>query len=184
MWSEANFIGGHAALDFVNTVRDTGKARDETLLTRPDDLATWLAVSGMQRLPDTTDIRREDIAMLTAFREVAYRTLVSLNTGRPQNADDMQALETYLKTAVARAQFNAQRAPTTWQVVPGSEHAVLDSFVLLVDDLLRLPGFVRLRQCERCTWFFLNAGRGRGRRWCSMATCGNRHKVEAHRARQ
>ncbi|MEM7564550.1 MAG: CGNR zinc finger domain-containing protein [Pseudomonadota bacterium] len=26
-------------------------------------------------------------------------------------------------------------------------------------------------------------GRGRGRRWCKMATCGNRHKVAAHRER-
>jgi len=31
---------------------------------------------------------------------------------------------------------------------------------------------------------FINSGRGRGRRWCNMATCGNRHKVEAHRERK
>jgi predicted RNA-binding Zn ribbon-like protein len=38
-----------------------------------------------------------------------------------------------------------------------------------------------VRTCPSCGWLFLDA-RGR-RRWCSMATCGNRAKVRAHAAR-
>ena len=39
----------------------------------------------------------------------------------------------------------------------------------------------RLRQCANpaCGLFFCDNSRTRKRRWCSMATCGNRHKVAA-----
>lgn len=44
----------------------------------------------------------------------------------------------------------------------------------------------QVRQCENpaCTLWFADTKRGPRRRWCSMALCGNRHKVAAHRARQ
>jgi predicted RNA-binding Zn ribbon-like protein len=39
----------------------------------------------------------------------------------------------------------------------------------------------RLRQCANvnCGLFFCDTSRTRRRRWCSMSTCGNRHKVAA-----
>jgi predicted RNA-binding Zn ribbon-like protein len=39
----------------------------------------------------------------------------------------------------------------------------------------------RLRLCANpaCSLFFCDTSRTRKRRWCSMATCGNRHKVAA-----
>lgn len=51
------------------------------------------------------------------------------------------------------------------------------------EDLMRSDDFARVRQCGRCTWFFVDRGRGVGRRWCDMRTCGNRAKVEAFRER-
>ncbi|EPZ91129.1 CGNR zinc finger [Burkholderia cenocepacia BC7] len=48
---------------------------------------------------------------------------------------------------------------------------------------MRSDDFARVRQCGRCTWFFVDRGRGVGRRWCDMRTCGNRAKVEAFRER-
>lgn len=43
----------------------------------------------------------------------------------------------------------------------------------------------RVRLCEGtgCTLWFYDASRSNKRRWCSMAICGNRSKVAAHRAR-
>ena len=57
-------------------------------------------------------------------------------------------------------------------------------------DLLDLLGDRpdRLRQCEheRCALWFLDTSRNGTRRWCSMASCGNRAKAARHyrRARQ
>jgi predicted RNA-binding Zn ribbon-like protein len=45
--------------------------------------------------------------------------------------------------------------------------------------------FTEIRACEghRCTLVFADHTRRRGRRWCSMAMCGNRAKQAAHRHR-
>jgi predicted RNA-binding Zn ribbon-like protein len=46
------------------------------------------------------------------------------------------------------------------------------------------PG--RLRHCDNpaCTMVFYDRGKNNRRRWCSMAVCGNRHKVACYRARK
>ena len=43
----------------------------------------------------------------------------------------------------------------------------------------------RIRQCqsETCFWFFYDTSKTHRRRWCDMATCGNRAKAARHRAR-
>ncbi|MFI1913046.1 CGNR zinc finger domain-containing protein [Nocardia sp. NPDC020380] len=45
--------------------------------------------------------------------------------------------------------------------------------------------FTYVKACEgvRCTLMFADHTRGHARRWCSMALCGNRAKVAAHRQR-
>lgn len=45
--------------------------------------------------------------------------------------------------------------------------------------------FTNVKACQgpTCTLVFADHTRGRARRWCSMATCGNRSKQEAHRNR-
>lgn len=44
----------------------------------------------------------------------------------------------------------------------------------------------RVRRCgdNRCTRVFLDATRNGRRRWCEMATCGNRAKAARFRARE
>ena len=44
----------------------------------------------------------------------------------------------------------------------------------------------RLRICanDECRWVFEDTSRTGRRRWCSMASCGNRAKAARHRARQ
>lgn len=51
-------------------------------------------------------------------------------------------------------------------------------------ELLSTPARTEVRACSAvdCGWLFLDR-RGR-RRWCSMASCGNRAKVRAYAARQ
>ncbi|HKN11149.1 MAG TPA: CGNR zinc finger domain-containing protein, partial [Pseudomonadota bacterium] len=45
--------------------------------------------------------------------------------------------------------------------------------------------FSNVKACEghACTLMFVDRTRGRARRWCSMAACGNRAKQAAHRNR-
>ena len=52
-------------------------------------------------------------------------------------------------------------------------------------ELVCTEDFSNVKACEGpvCTLFFADHTRGRARRWCSMAICGNRAKQAAHRNR-
>jgi predicted RNA-binding Zn ribbon-like protein len=63
-----------------------------------------------------------------------------------------------------------------------------DALARLVDPLvLELttgqPERIRICDNDRCRWVFYDASRTGRRRWCDMATCGNRAKAARHRAR-
>jgi predicted RNA-binding Zn ribbon-like protein len=53
-------------------------------------------------------------------------------------------------------------------------------------DFLTTANFDLVRPCESedCVLWFYDQTKSHRRRWCSMATCGNRHKVAAFRKRQ
>jgi predicted RNA-binding Zn ribbon-like protein len=55
-----------------------------------------------------------------------------------------------------------------------------------VADLICNQDFRLIRSCggAGCILLFLDRTKAHGRRWCSMAVCGNRAKAAAHRARQ
>jgi predicted RNA-binding Zn ribbon-like protein len=52
-------------------------------------------------------------------------------------------------------------------------------------DVVCTEDFTYVKACEgpECTLLFVDRTRGRARRWCSMAVCGNRAKQAAHRKR-
>ena len=52
-------------------------------------------------------------------------------------------------------------------------------------QLVCAEDFSNVKACEGhpCTLFFADHTRGRARRWCSMAICGNRAKQATHRQR-
>ncbi len=184
MWSGDNFVGGHPALDFLNTVADTDRSRSDNLITSPDMLLDWLAASGTEN-QDAKDSppSQDDIDALVRFRELAHRILSFSSGNSTAEPDDIQAFEAQIKSSLGRAHLDLSTAPARWTATSSDSHYWIDRFVLLVDGFLRSPEAEKLRQCEGCSWFFLNSGRGRGRRWCNMSTCGNRHKVAAHRKR-
>ena len=62
-------------------------------------------------------------------------------------------------------------------VVDDPERELAGSFASL---LRRAPD--RLKRCEECRRFFLDATRSRTQRWCTPQ-CGDRARVRAHRAR-
>ena len=45
------------------------------------------------------------------------------------------------------------------------------------------PERIKICASDTCEWFFYDASQTSRRRWCDMATCGNRAKAARHRAR-
>ncbi|WP_162617538.1 CGNR zinc finger domain-containing protein [Yoonia maritima] len=184
MWSDENFVGGHMALDFLNTVGDTDKSRSANLITSPDALLDWLTAS----ITEDEDAKgrspsQDDVDALVKFRELAHCVLSASLGNTTADPADIQKFEAQIKSSLGHAHLDLSTTPAKWITTGNHSHYWIDRFVLLVEGFLCSPEAAKLRQCEGCSWFFLNSGRGRGRRWCNMSTCGNRHKVAAHRRR-
>lgn len=60
---------------------------------------------------------------------------------------------------------------------------ILNRLSIAAEALLRSDDIARIKNCERCSWLFVDRGRGRPRRWCSMATCGSRAKSARYYSR-
>ncbi len=67
-----------------------------------------------------------------------------------------------------------------------SPEALLLPIAGAIAQFLCEDDFQYVKACEgsTCTLLFVDRTRGRARRWCSMAICGNRAKQAAHRNRR
>jgi predicted RNA-binding Zn ribbon-like protein len=75
----------------------------------------------------------------------------------------------------------AWRPQRRWQ----SPDSLLLPLAQSLAELVCTEDFTYVKACEgpECTLLFIDRTRGRARRWCSMAVCGNRAKQSAHRKR-
>ena len=78
------------------------------------------------------------------------------------------------------------------RVDPGYEWVLNDANrdedgYLVVEPVCRFPPLqaeaIRVCASDTCEWVFYDTSRTGRRRWCDMATCGNRAKAARHRAR-
>ncbi|MEV0291095.1 CGNR zinc finger domain-containing protein [Kribbella sp. NPDC050820] len=183
-------VGADPVLDFVNTRSDwttvRGPARTEWL-TSYEAFLVWNSYVGL--LPPATVSRLIDQArgkpaeatrrLHTAleFRADLYDVLTGQATGGA-----FEAVARVVEKASSRRQLVRTDEGATWDL-PEDLALPLDNVALLAGELLTGHAQAHVRKCpgESCGWLFLDP-RGR-RRWCSMATCGNRAKVRAHAAR-
>jgi predicted RNA-binding Zn ribbon-like protein len=123
-----------------------------------------------------------------------FRAFVAERKGRPLNSSDLQALaplnrllarDEGFKTIVAHgdgkeAKFELQSS-RRWRAPESLLLPIGESLAKLVCE----EDFTDVKNCEghNCTLLFADHTRGRQRRWCSMAVCGNRAKQAAHRIR-
>jgi predicted RNA-binding Zn ribbon-like protein len=187
VWRAHDFVGGHPALDFVNTVADTGKTREEDKIGSWPAVRDWAKRSGILSSAELMGFLAKgsldgtaELAKLHQLREAAYAGLVSLLEGKTK---DLQNLAEPIRQAMDRGRLQFDGHFFRWRPDPRTRHRWVDAAALSLEQLLRSDDIARLRQCARCTWLFIDRGRGVGRRWCVMRTCGNRAKAEMFRSR-
>lgn len=190
-WSDSAFVGGHPALDFLNTVADQGKTRDHSEIADWESFVAWAGASGLftaselrtLKALDGSGVRASVLADVHRLRETAHAVLSELATDAPPLRGRLGELEAGLNDALGRASLKRRDGGFIWSAGTTGATRIVDALALSVEDLLRGEGISRLRECGRCTWLFIDRGRGKGRRWCDMRTCGNRAKAEAFRSR-
>jgi predicted RNA-binding Zn ribbon-like protein len=170
---------GHPFLSFVNTVTDPGKTRTQDRFDTGEALLTELHRAGLDTAIDAPNLVQ--LTALRAFREAAYAVLSAIAAGRRPPREDSLSVEMAIKAAMADAHLSYTQTGPRWR--PGPLGGLQDALALGLADLLQSAEIGRLRECRRCTHLFLDHGRGPGRRWCSMARCGNRAKAQSFRDR-
>ena len=188
-WNRAAFVGGHPALDFLNTVDDHGKTRTRSCIADWESFVGWSRASGLfseSELRALARMRgreecRAKLAEIHNLREIAHAVLraIAARTAPPKMA--LKTLEDLIKSALARAALTTRSNGFEWSARTDDPDWMIDALGLAVENLLRTADLERLCECGRCTWLFIDRGRGAGRRWCDMRTCGNRAKAEAFR---
>lgn len=190
-WTEAAFVGGHPALDFLNTVDDHGKTRTTSRIADWESFVGWSQASGLFSECELhalatmggRDKRRAKLAEIHNLREIAHAVLSAIAARTDPPKMELKTLEDSIKSALARASLTGRSNGFEWSARTDNPHWMIDAFGLSVENLLRTADLERICECGRCTWLFIDRGRGAGRRWCDMRTCGNRAKAEAFRKR-
>lgn len=190
MWERHGFFGGDVVVDFVNTVEDMGKTRAESAIPTPDTAIRWGEAAGLLSNEEAARLTAVDwgaeMAALHALREALWRVLCALADGTAPEAEALRAVEQEVRAAVACAELTPEDGAMRLRAVgDGADPTLLRRRIALA-TLAFLPSEAakRLKECGRCTGLFVNAGRGPGRRWCRMETCGNREKAARHAGRR
>ncbi len=189
-WQKFGFFGGHAALDFVNTLDDVDKRRSMEAIPDWTAAFAWARAAGLLSADEVKLLAEgasdeEELTALHRFREALWGLLSDLAAKRSPDEELAASVESEIKWALAAARLERDEASFGWRVSPEAfELKLLRARVALaVWDLMSRQDLSRLRECGRCTGLFLDHGRGRGRRWCRMNTCGNRTKTERFRGK-
>lgn len=187
------FVGDALCLDLLNTV-----AQGRDLLPDFASYVRWLSQAGILSGEEAQAVIRrwgfnpEGTAALTAvktLRQTLREAVEAVLAGRPVSAKVLEALNTLLARSPTRAELVSdaagklqKRFRLDWREPADLLAPVAESAA----DLLTNTDYGLIRRCANpaCTLVFHDRTKNHHRRWCSMAVCGNRAKVTAHRARQ
>jgi predicted RNA-binding Zn ribbon-like protein len=195
--ARSDHIHGAVPLDTAFEYLNTIELEDGALVERFDSLDTaiaWLVDAGVA--PDGTAIAR--LARSTAERDILLRRLIATRTALRDVAHAVAHEEAPPRAAideVNRALGSRERIELVAAddgVRLGHSHvgdAVDDVLARIAEPIVREIGNGhddRIRICDNdtCAWLFYDESRAGRRRWCDMATCGNRAKARRHRDRQ
>jgi predicted RNA-binding Zn ribbon-like protein len=196
-----NVVGGHVALDLVNTVepRVPGSTEGNDHLGAPDDLAHWASRVALLDEDEVADVRRawsegdqgaRALAVALEVREATYAVLLA-QLGTLDDADDaLEVLLRHWRQAMGRSTLSLAPGDTGDRLRVGTDPAMLvpDRLAHAAVALLRTLDPHQLKTCPLaeggCGWLFLDRSRNSSRRWCSMEDCGARAKARRLTARR
>ncbi|WP_119302571.1 CGNR zinc finger domain-containing protein [Dongia deserti] len=172
------FLGGRLWLDFLNSA----PAAMGELIATPEDLGRWAAAAGIAR-DGRAHFTRGDLATAHALRSALRGIYHALSEGTAPPAKAIAEINRHLAEAPRLRTLESAKGH-----LRVTETLESDVFGRIASDLTDfIAGFEphRLRACNGpgCSLVFYDTARNATRRWCSMAACGNRHKVARHRAR-
>jgi predicted RNA-binding Zn ribbon-like protein len=190
-------VGGHPALDFMNTVEYRGEPEPGDRLDSFERLARWSATAGLLSQEELTGVivpssarssraaRALDSA--TELREALYAVMVAHIRKAPLPRGASRIVERQLRNASAASTLRYADAgpPFSWHIpIHGAEDVVV-RLANSANNLLLSLGRVAVHQCSgpNCDWLFIDRSHGHRRLWCQPTKCGNMVRVRRSRER-
>jgi predicted RNA-binding Zn ribbon-like protein len=177
-------VGGHVALDLVNTVEPRSRDTDgREHLTSPATLLTWarrtslldkaeldMVAATWEQVPGAGS---KDLRTSIELRESLYAAVIALLESR---VPDLAQITARWAKAATHAALELTPEGVHLQAAP----SIPDRLAFAAVDLLTGLDVDRLRACPPdeggCGWLFIDHSRNNSRRWCVMADCGNQAK--------
>jgi len=196
----AILIGNARGLDFLNSIATPIDTPVEWI-DDGEGLLSWLKQTQLvpadahkiiraRALPGELDKVADQARSLREW----FRGFVRKHMGRPLAAGSLAELQP-LNRLLERDETFRRVAPQSvsgdgpFQLQVARKWRTPEDLLLPIGeamaDLVCSADLSDVKACEghACTLFFLDQTRGRARRWCSMAICGNRAKQATHRHR-
>ncbi len=187
------FDSRNRCLDFANTWGSRSDPSTDRLHSYPA-LVAWgvqggivSAAEGRRLLARAVRQRarsREVVERARQLREAIYGSFSRVAAGRPPRAAELEVVNRELAGALPHLCLRADgpRCRLEWSAPDGALDRMLWPVARAAAELLSSESVDRVRECasETCTWLFLDDSRNRRRRWCDMASCGNRAKARRY----
>lgn len=192
-----DLIGGHPALDLVNTLHWRLTPEPQETLSSYDDLLGWARL--MNLLEDVEeralagDAGKDPagaegaLADAIELREILYRIFVAVAENETPDDVTLERLKAHYAEAIAGARLDRSARALTWE---GSgvdlQHRILAPLAAAGMELFLSEEADWVKQCadDGCGWLFLDTSKNHSRRWCNMDICGSRAKMRRHYRRK
>jgi predicted RNA-binding Zn ribbon-like protein len=187
-------VGGHVAIDFVNTLGGLPERPDDEFLAGYPDVLAWFTHIGLVRaerarlLADAAEIdprvATDVYARIRRLRESLDRILRCRLTDDPPGDDDLDVVRAVYADAASHADLlaDAESYRLGWDQAGDTLDWPLWVLADAIMDLLTTAPLHLLGRCQHCRWLFLDHSKNHSRRWCSMNSCGAITKMRRYRA--
>jgi len=193
---DISLLGGHPALDFVNTVDSRGERWGPEFLNAYVDLAIWARRLGiideqernflLSEAIQSPDHAEKELIYARELREALHRIFLTESDGRSMHEDDLGLLNQVAQRAQSQRTLVGAAGGIEWRYRGAKQLGTITDRVgwLAAELLTSKSGRRPVRACEgpNCGWLFLDQSRNGHRRWCSDKTCGSHARVRKFRA--
>jgi predicted RNA-binding Zn ribbon-like protein len=171
---------GAASLDFAATLGHHLGPSPIERLDGPARLAEWFVREGL--LSSAPSVSEEHLRQALILREAIFRAVTATAGKRSMAQHDVATINSFAGDEPPQTILQSDGTAVCTSAAP-----VQAALAAVARDAIDIIAHHRseLHRCEgeACSGVFIDASRGRRRRWCSMSRCGNRAKVTAYRKR-
>ncbi|CDO88824.1 hypothetical protein AWC29_22590 [Mycobacterium triplex] len=173
------YVCGRSCLNFAGTLKHRNTSREERLV-EPAVLSEWAVQAGL--VDAGIDVSADDLGTAIEVREAIYRTATALLDRRVPEPTDVELLN----EQASRPRLTPRLLSNGDTCREGTAAQLIATLAADLLDLLAGRDFGNVKRCAHpnCSLLYVDSSRAKNRHWCGMATCGNKVKVQAFRARQ